>query len=78
MPDDLCSDQITCTDDTHSLCHWLCIFCNEARKEDGHPYTPRSITQLLVGIQQHIQDQKLPGVSILDGKILIFSVCIAL
>ena len=33
------------------VCHWLCVFVKEARKEDGTPYTPRSISMLISGLQ---------------------------
>ena len=36
------------------LCHWLCVFVKEARRVDGKPYTPRSLSQLLSGIQRFI------------------------
>ena len=45
---DLCSDQILVTDDNISLCHWLCVLCNEARKQDGHrPAASHSFSVLL-------------------------------
>ena len=42
VPDDLCIDQILLNDVDSSLCHWLCISCNEARKERWATYTLRS------------------------------------
>ena len=53
-PGSVCPDDILLLDDTATLCHWSCVFCKEARREDGEPYTPRSITQLLSGIQRYI------------------------
>ena len=44
------------------------MFCKEARRKDGEPYTPRSITQLLPGIQRHICETKQCGITVLDGK----------
>jgi len=40
-----------CTSDTTKLCCWLCMFVKEARCDDAQLYTPRSLTQLLSGIQ---------------------------
>ena len=67
-PKSICPDDILLQDDTAALCHWLCVFCKEARREDGEPYTPRSITQLLSGIQRHIRETKQCGITVLDGK----------
>ena len=60
-----CHDDILLLGDTAALCHWLCAFCKEARREDGKVYTPRSITQLQSGIQQYIRE-----------KVQIFGPCI--
>ena len=54
----------------------LCVFCKEARKVDGEPYTPRSISQLLAGIQRYIRRETDSGITLLDGKISFFSRCI--
>ena len=39
-------------DEPDNLAHWLCVFVNEIRKDDGDFYTPRSITQILGGLQR--------------------------
>ena len=67
-PGSVCPDDILLLDDTATLCHWLCVFCKEARREDGEPYTPRSITQLLSGIQRYIREKKQCRITVLDGK----------
>ena len=67
-PGSVCPDDILLLDDTTTLCHWLCVFCKEARREDGEPYAPRSITQLLSGIQRYIREKKQCGITVLDGK----------
>jgi len=38
-----CPCDILMAEDKEALCHWLCIFAMEVRKESGDPYTPRSI-----------------------------------
>jgi len=52
--DQKCPIKELCTSDTTELCHWLCMFVKEARRDDGQPYTPHSLTQLLSGIQHFI------------------------
>ena len=44
-----CLRDILMTEDKEALCHWLCIFVMEVRKESGDPYTPQSIVQLMSG-----------------------------
>ena len=41
-----CPNDILLTENDEVLCNWLCIFVMETRKENGDPYTPRSIIQL--------------------------------
>ena len=68
LPDNICSDEILqlLSNKNSSLCHWLCVVCNEARKNDGRPYTPRTITQLISGIQCYIHNHK--PITILDTQ----------
>ena len=49
-----CPCDIMMTEDEEVLCHWLCIFIMEVRKESGDPYTPRSIVQLMSGLNRKI------------------------
>ena len=49
--DEKCPIEVLCTSNMAELCHWLCVFVKEARHDDVQPYTPRSLTQLLFGIQ---------------------------
>ena len=46
--------EVLCTSNMAELCHWLCVFVKESRRVDGKPYTPRSLSQLLSGIQRFI------------------------
>ena len=41
---------------SHVIC--FCVFIKEARCDDGKPYTPRSLTQLLSGIQRFINSKR--------------------
>ena len=56
------------TDDGELLCKWLCVFVTELRKLDGSEYTPRSIAQLLGGLQRHINAEKKEPSKIVDGS----------
>ena len=56
--EDQCPPDLLLTDDGELLCKWLCVFVTELRKSDGSEYTPRSIAQLLAGLQRHITMQE--------------------
>ena len=62
---DKCPVYVLTTNDNKLLCHWLCVFVTEVRKSDGSEYTPRSISQLLSGLQRHINSKKEPREPIL-------------
>ena len=70
--DEKCPEDILLSDDRSELCRWLCVCVNEIRKEDGEPYTPRSITQLLSGLQRHILTTKKVAVRLVDSTNPIF------
>ena len=55
-----CPVDILATSDNKQLCHWLCVFVTKVRKSDGSKYTPRSISQLVSGLQRHINSKKEP------------------
>ena len=55
--DEKCAAEVLCVEDNALLCHWLCIFVKEARREDGEEYTPRSISMLLSGLQRFINSK---------------------
>ena len=57
-PHDKCPEDILLSDDMEALCKWLCVCVCEMRKEDGSEYTPRSIAQLIAGVQRYISLQK--------------------
>ena len=44
-----------------NLCHWLCVCMLEIRKDNGEEYTPRSMTQILSGLQRYINSKRQPN-----------------
>ena len=46
--------------------YWLSCFINEVRKVDGKPYPPRTIHQILPGLQQHMLDLNYCSPKFLD------------
>ena len=55
-----CPSEVLCMEDKALLCHWLCIFVKEARRENGEEYTPRSVSMLLSGLQRFINSKQEP------------------
>ena len=55
--DQECPIEVFSTSDTTELCHWLCVFVKKARHNNGQPYTLRSLTQLLSGIQRFVDSE---------------------
>ena len=70
--DDQCPPDLLLTDDGELLCKWLCVFVTELRKSDGSEYTPRSIAQLLAGLQRYINARKKEPLKIVDGRSPVF------
>ena len=58
------------SEDKEALCHWLCISLLEVRKECGDPYTPRSIVQLMSGLNHKISSDG-SGVNIIPIELLL-------
>ena len=44
--DQKCPIEVLCTSDMTELCHWLCVSVKEVRRDNGQPYTRRSLMQL--------------------------------
>ena len=42
------SEDILCTDDMVSLCHWLCVGVSELQKEDRIDYAPQNLSQFII------------------------------
>ena len=61
------------------LNYWLPHFITEVRKVDGKPYPPRTIHQILAGLQRHMLDLNYCSLKFLDRQDQIFkpihSVC---
>ena len=58
--DEKCPLDVMCLGDDALLCRWLCLFVTEARQSNGKSYTPRSISQLLTGLQRYINSRRDP------------------
>ena len=56
--DEKCPIELLCMDDLGLLSKWLCVFVKEARRDNGEPYTPRSISMLLSGLQRFINSKR--------------------
>ena len=54
------------------LNYWLPRFINEVRKSDGDPYPPRSIHQILAGLQRHMLDLNYCSPKFLDRQNKMF------
>ena len=67
MPSDSCPSDILLSDCVVDLDHWLCRYVTETRKADGSEYPPRTLHQLLVGLQRYIRIRKRSDVSLLQG-----------
>ena len=52
-----CPDNLLETGNNEELNYWLPKFINEVRRTDGNPYPPRSIHQLLAGLQRYMLEQ---------------------
>ena len=60
VPPDLLS-----SDDPSLVCKWLCLYMMETRREDGQPYPPSTIRNLVSGLNRILQENKAPF-SVLD------------
>lgn len=58
FPADPCPENILTLDNKEIVCSWFCKFISEARKADGHEYTPRSLYLILAGLQRHMRQLK--------------------
>ena len=50
---DKCPDNLLESPDIHNLNHWLSHFVVECRREDGKPYPPSSISNILAGLYRY-------------------------
>ena len=61
-------DDVLLTDNPQLLCLCLCTYVMETRKENGDSYPPKSIYNLLSGIQRYIREKKSKAFNIMDTK----------
>ena len=60
---------ILLTDDPSALCNCLCQYVMETRKQNGQPYPPKTIFNLLSGLQRYIRAKKpMKAFNIMDNK----------
>ncbi len=57
--------------DAKVVCKWLCYYIQETRKEDGEPYPPKTLKQLLCGIKR-LMDANRVSFNIFDKSNLDF------
>ena len=50
------------------LNRWICRFIDEARRKDGAPYPPKTIHQLLCGLQRYMLDHTPDAPKFMDQK----------
>ena len=72
--DEKCPLDVMCLGDDALLCRWLCLFVTEARQSNGKSYTPRSISQLLAGLQRYINSRRDPHEARLRLTSLVYHV----
>ena len=61
-------DDVLLTDDSQLLCSCLCTYVMETRKENGDPYPPKTIYNLLAGVQRYMRENKSTVFNIMDTK----------
>ena len=67
-----CPSDLLEAGDPEKLNFWLPRYINEVRREDGNPYPPRSIHQILVGVQPYMLDNNHCLPKFLDRNNLVF------
>ena len=56
QPEDPCPTDVLLTKDPALLSKWLSLFVLETRKLDGSEYPPKTLHQILCGIQRYMRD----------------------
>ena len=64
--DQRCPEDLLERHDKGKLNHWLSCFVAEVCNKKGEPYTPRTIHQLLAGLQQYMVDNNPASPKFLD------------
>jgi hypothetical protein len=62
----LCPEDLLENPVTDDLDHWLAWFVVELRNQQGRPYAPRSIHQILCGLQHYMLDENPSAPKIMD------------
>ena len=61
MASDKCSEDLLERPDVGNLNHWLAHFLVKCRRENGMPYPPSSVTNILVGLYCYCKSCGDPG-----------------
>ncbi len=69
-----CPEDLLDNPDTQKLNYWLSRFVTEVRRQDGQPYPPRSVHQILAGLQRKMLEKQPDAPKLLDSKEPAFSV----
>ena len=65
-PTSLCPDNILEASQPDKLRYWLSHFVNEVRKQNGNPHPPKTVHQILAGLQRHILETTPTALKFLD------------
>ena len=61
-----CPEDLLDNPDIQNLNYWLSRFVTEVRKQDGQPYPPRTIHQILAGLQRYMLEKQPSAPKFLD------------
>ena len=70
--DAVCDPNLLVSPDADSLNFWIPRFVAEVRRQDGEPYPPKTIHQLLAGLQRHMLENNPLAPKFLDTKNPVF------
>ena len=70
--DEACNPHLIDSPDVESLNFWMPRFVAEVRRQDGKPYPPKTIHQILAGLQRYMLDKNPLFPQFLDQKNPIF------
>ena len=66
--DEVCGANVLDSPVTDSLNFWIPRFVAEVRRQDGEPYPPKTIHQILAGLQRYMLDKNPLASKFLDQK----------
>ena len=70
--DEICGANLLDSPDIDSQNFWMPRFVAEVRRQDGKPYPPKTIHQLLAGLQRYMLDKNALAPKFLDQKNPLF------